>query len=219
MSKTGHAIYIGLFFVIITLTLVLLILEGSSYYRIGLEGRFYHPDNNILKSSGIVGHALGIAGTFFILFGIVTYMLKKRMKIFQRLGLLKHWLEFHIFLCTLGTILIVFHSAFKFAGVAAVSFWSMIIVFMSGIAGRFIYIQIPRNSEGIPFEEKELADLKIEALSEKNAVLLRKYERAVRMKELFRYWHILHLPFAIIMFLFMLVHVAVTILLGYKWIL
>ncbi len=218
MSKTGHAIYIGLFIAIITVTLVLIILKGTSYYRIGLEQRFYHPDNNILKSSGIVGHALGISGTFFILLGVATYMIRKRMKIFQRLGILKHWLEFHIFICVLGTILIVFHSTFKFAGVAAVSFWSMIIVFISGIAGRFIYIQIPRNSEGIPLEEKELADLKNVALSEKNTTLLLRYERAVYMKELFRYWHILHLPFAIIMFLFMLIHVLVTILLGYQWI-
>ena len=36
--------------------------------------------------------------------------------------------------------------------------------------------------------------------------------------KLFRYWHIAHLPFAITMFVIMLVHVGVTLVFGYKWI-
>jgi hypothetical protein len=38
------------------------------------------------------------------------------------------------------------------------------------------------------------------------------------MRNIFRYWHIFHLPFAIVMFVIMLIHVAVTIVFGYKWI-
>ena len=38
------------------------------------------------------------------------------------------------------------------------------------------------------------------------------------MQRIFRYWHIVHLPFAIVMFVIMFIHVAVTIVFGYKWI-
>ena len=38
------------------------------------------------------------------------------------------------------------------------------------------------------------------------------------MQRLFKYWHVAHLPFALIMLIIMLVHVAVTVELGYRWI-
>ena len=37
-------------------------------------------------------------------------------------------------------------------------------------------------------------------------------------QKLFHWWHIFHLPFAISMFVIMIVHVIVTIVFGYKWI-
>ena len=78
----------------------------------------------------------------------------------SRMGLVKHWLEFHIFLCTLGPILILFHTAFKFGGLVAISFWSMVAVFLSGIAGRFIYLQIPRSIEGRELDLNEVRAMK-----------------------------------------------------------
>jgi hypothetical protein len=38
-------------------------------------------------------------------------------------------------------------------------------------------------------------------------------------QRLFRYWHVFHLPLAIVMFLILAVHVTVAILFGYAWIL
>ena len=48
----------------------------------------------------------------------------------------KHWLEFHIFLCTVGPLLVLYHTAFKFGGIVSVSFWSMVLVVLSGVAGK-----------------------------------------------------------------------------------
>jgi hypothetical protein len=48
--------------------------------------------------------------------------------------------------------------------------------------------------------------------------LNRKIEGLGTMQKMFRYWHVVHLPFAIIMLIIMLVHVGVTILFGYRWI-
>lgn len=121
---------------------------GYSYYATALEERFYHPQHDWFKPSGLFGHGLGIIGTFMILFGVVIYIARKRYNFMGRYLRLKYLLEFHIFLCTLGPILVLFHTAFKFGGIVSIAFWSMVAVVLSGVIGRFIYIQIPRTIEG-----------------------------------------------------------------------
>jgi len=182
------------------------------------------------------------------------------MRSLSRLGLLRHWLEFHIFLCTLGPALILFHTSFKFGGLVALSFWSMVAVFLSGIIGRFIYIQIPRTIEGRELRLNEVREMisnigtiltssyrldeesfnrnnirKIRAVLRKNGLsraesrkvihlvhqeisLNRRIDRLMTMQKLFRYWHIAHLPFAMVMLIIMVIHVVVTIIFGYRWI-
>jgi len=39
-----------------------------------------------------------------------------------------------------------------------------------------------------------------------------------RLQQLFHYWHVFHKPFAIVMYLFMAVHVTVAVVTGYGWI-
>ncbi|MCX6231628.1 MAG: hypothetical protein NTZ33_08790 [Bacteroidetes bacterium] len=160
MSKTVHRIFILILAFIILCTSIYLITRGLKFYRTGIEDRFFHPDYKILKPSGFLGHGYGILGSFFMLIGVLTYMLRKRIRSFAKFGLLKYWLEFHIFLCTLGPILVLFHTSFKFGGIVAISFWSMVAVFTSGIVGRFIYIQIPRTIEGRELSLSEVSNLK-----------------------------------------------------------
>jgi hypothetical protein len=183
----------------------------------------------------------------------------------SRWGVLKHWLEFHIFLCTLGPILVLFHTSFKFGGIVAVSFWSMVAVFLSGIIGRFIYIQIPRTIEGRELSLNEIQEMKSDIgkiltenyhldeesyklimddnrtirnvrialkrnklarpeykkvirLVKQDISLNRRIERLVTMQKLFRYWHVIHMPFALVMLIIMVIHVVVTIVFGYRWI-
>lgn len=288
MSKIAHRIFISILVIIVLVLLILLIYRGISYYRIGIEERFYHPDNKLLKPSGILGHGYGIIGSLFIIVGVSIYMVRKRYRLLSRMGLLKHWLEFHIFLCTLGPILILFHTAFKFGGIVAISFWSMVAVFLSGVIGRFIYIQIPRSIEGRELSLNEVREMKgdvakivkesynldeesytilsdsikkkvelyhkyaivryirkyrddrksirtvknvlkknklpkvefkkILALVKNDIKLNRRIERLDTMQNLFKYWHVVHSPFALIMLIIMIVHVAVTIVFGYRWI-
>jgi hypothetical protein len=284
----GHKIYLAVLVLIVTTALVIVILMGLSYYNIPIEERFFHrEEHDFLKPSGDWGHGLGILGSFFMIMGMLLYMVRKRVRALSRLGILKHWLEFHIFLCTLGPILVLFHTTFKFGGLVAVSFWSMVAVFLSGIIGRFIYIQIPRTIEGRELSLNEIRDMKTNIglmlsesyhLDEENANLIvestkkkveihknffiqlfsrtiedrntlrnirsvlrknnlphheirqvlklvnneislnRRIDRLVTMQNLFKYWHVAHLPFALVMLIIMVIHVAVAIVLGYHWI-
>lgn len=288
MSKTAHFLFITLLSLIVVVVTALLFYKGFSYYDTPLEERFYHPDYQMLRSSGPVGHGLGIIGSLLMFIGVGIYMLRKRWRPIARWGVLKHWLEFHIFLCTLGPIMVLFHTTFKFGGLVSISFWSMVAVFASGVIGRFIYIQIPRSIEGRELSLNEVREMKgdigrilktefrlneesyhliVESTKKrldikqkntfvryikkyfddrrnlwniksvlkqnklgrnesrkiirliKNEIALnRKIERLTTMQNLFKYWHVAHLPFAIIMLVIMIIHVAVTIVLGYKWI-
>lgn len=287
MSK-AHRFYIFSLFAIVALVLVYILQMGISFYKIPVDERFFHPDYATLKPSGSWGHGFGIFGSLLMIIGVLIYILRKRVRSLSRLGLLKHWLEFHIFLCTLGPLLILFHTSFKFGGLVAISFWSMVAVFLSGIIGRFIYIQIPRSIEGRELTLNEVREMKSnlgEVLSSgykldemsynliidstrkkaeigegilfwrytknyfddfstlrkvkstlrsqglnktevrqvlrlvRNEISInRKIDRLLFMQNLFRYWHVAHLPFAIIMLIIMIIHVAVTLIFGYRWI-
>lgn len=288
MSKLAHRIYITTLVSIVALTFLFLSYKGISYYSTSIEERFYHPDHNWYKPSGIFGHGLGIVGTLLIIIGVFGYQAKKRFRVLAPLGRLKYWLEFHIFLCSLGPVMILFHTAFKFGGIVSISFWSMIAVVVSGIIGRFIYIQIPRTIEGRELSLNEVREMKgdlgeilkgsyhldagsyqtvLDAVSinsqrmkggffsrivgkyfeDKKTISLIKstlranglsntdtrkvakmvgneislnnrIERLVTMQELFKYWHVAHLPFALIMLIIMIIHVGITLAFGYRWI-
>jgi hypothetical protein len=160
MTKLWHKIFIILLAAVVLLTFLILLDRGISYYSTPVTDRFYHPDDNTLKPSGIFGHGFGIIGSLFILIGVVSYMARKRYRFLSGIGTLKGWLEVHIFLCTLGPVLILFHTSFKFGGIVAISFWSMVAVVLSGIIGRFIYIQIPRTIEGRDLSLNEIREMK-----------------------------------------------------------
>lgn len=225
-----------------------------------------------------------------MILGVVIYMIRKRSRKLFTFGYLKHWLELHIFLCTVGPILVLYHTAFKFGGIVSISFWSMVLVVLSGVIGRFIYLQIPRTIQGKEIDIKDLISMRqelqaklhnemlfdsrlLDELDElasperyksidlleslifwlKDSIRIRKFlfklkKNVIRagfskyrrkelinkaqaeiilsrrlgmlrtMQSLFRYWHIAHLPFAIVMFLIMIIHIAVTIAFGYRWI-
>lgn len=139
---------------------------GYDYYATPLSERFYHPQHEWLKPSGKFGQGLGVVGTFIIFFGVFIYILHKRYNILGKRIRLKYLLEFHIFLCSLGPVLIVYHTAFKFGGIVAIAFWSMIAVVLSGVLGRYIYLQIPRTIEGRALSMQEVKNSQIDIQEE-----------------------------------------------------
>ncbi len=289
MSKTIHNIYLFILTLIVVVVFIYLMIKGINYYSTSFHERFYHAQHEVLKPSGYLGHGLGIIGSGLLLAGVFGYMARKRMRIFSRIGYLRYWLEFHIFLCSLGPVLILYHTAFKFGGIVAISFWSMAAVVISGIIGRFIYLQIPRTIEGHEMSMNEinenksdlrsklsetfglknetlekitttinqensqksgnefiqflasfrqenivLKEIKLElktqniskksqrkiiVLIKKELVLQRRIKWLISMQNLLRYWHVAHLPFALIMLVIMIVHVIIAVTFGYKWIL
>jgi hypothetical protein len=88
------------------------------------------------------GYYLGLAGGIMMLV-LLTYPLRKRIRIFQRFGPLKPWFRFHMFLGIAGPLAIVFHSTFKWdTANAFVAMMSMLLVAGSGVIGRYIYVRL-----------------------------------------------------------------------------
>jgi hypothetical protein len=59
---------------------------------------------------------------------------------------------------------------------------------------------------------------KVLKLFKSKIILNRRIAWLSTMQNLLRYWHVAHLPFALIMLVIMIVHIIVAVLFGYKWI-
>ncbi len=291
MKKWLHSYYLTLLLLISFVSGAIIFINGFFYYTSPLEKRALQKEHEALKPGGKVGHGLGIIGTSMIVIGVISYSSRKRLKMLSTVGNIRDWLNLHIFLCLTGPILVLFHTTFKFSGIAGASLWSMISVVLSGITGRYIYIQIPKGLKGneltaIELEEirKEIQGEIIKEFKELNSNILNAIDEIITFKkpekestlniilslliddligrrkkfsqlkkllkgcglkgknlkhlmkleeqryliirrtilldtlrQIFKYWHVIHLPFTLIMFILLAVHVLVAFILGYRW--
>lgn len=285
MKPTGHRIHttiIMMFSLAVAALVAWSLWQGWDFYRTAFEERPHHLDFRTFRPAGSVGHGLGILGSAMILL-LLIYSLRKRITFMRRWGDLRIWLRYHIFLGVAGPILITLHTAGKIGGLVSISYWSMAAVALSGMVGRYLYQQIPRNVLGEDMSNNEieqsneeilvglssshgldsqavsgLEDLALHSLLGRSAPValmilpwinlrlahhLQKWQgeaglelddRALKkarswvlqtrrlhlfhtIRDLFHYWHVFHKPFAVIMIVVMIIHVAVAVALGYTW--
>jgi hypothetical protein len=259
------------------------LVTGLGYYLTPVGERARRPEYWSLKPGGSVGLQFGMLGLLLMTL-MHAYSARKRIRPLRRLGPLRKWLDVHILFGILGPLFVVLHSSFKIGGLVAVSFWSMVAVALSGVFGRYLYLQIPRTRAGeeVSLAEVEKADRELTArlraefgadeaflerleraaappastgllrlvgtllvedlglrrralrrlsrslpglpahVSHELAVLVRQkatLRRRIRLwgalHRLFHHWHVVHRPFAIVMYLFVLVHVIVASVTGY----
>ncbi len=124
--------------------IVSLAIYGHDYYRLGQGERPFSPKHHLLKPGGTLGVNLGLVGVL-ILCAIFLYPFRKRWGWLQKQGSSKHWLDHHVVLGLAAPICIAFHASFKFRGLAGIAFWVMVAVSLSGLVGRYLYAQIPRQ--------------------------------------------------------------------------
>jgi len=258
--------------------------QGFDYYRTPLIELPRHELYWVFKPGGDLGMSFGTAGAAMMTL-MLGYSLRKRWRPLRRLGPVRIWLDYHIFLGICGPLFIVLHSSFKVQGLVSLSFWSMVVVAVSGALGRYLYLQIPRSRTGdelslaeVEAQDRELSRQLVESFglpqeaiveldeaavagvdpdrsllflliatrveafetgrrlrrfrrrhSEIEPRLRRRFERTIarkaqlrrrlllwpRLREIFHHWHVLHKPFAIIMYVFMLLHIGVAWMTGY----
>lgn len=284
MKLAPHRLVLGGLYVLFLGTFAYCAYRGLPYYLTPVLERPRHPLFWQLKPGGNWGLAFGVIGSLMMIV-MLLYSVRKRFVALRKLGSVGVWLDFHILLGICGPLFILLHSSFKVQGLVALSFWSMVAVAGSGIAGRYLYRQIPHSTVG---DELSLADvekldqnlarqlmeevgLDAEAIRQLDAVAalgtnpgqsllgmafrfpfdaltlrfrLRRFRRDFprvdrrlrhrfellvahkaslhrrillwqRVRALFHYWHVFHKPFAIVMYIFMAVHIGVAWVTGY----
>ncbi len=168
--------------------------HGWDYYRLDPAERFDHESHASLRASGFLGHGYGIAGTLLILANLL-YFVRKHAGFLRGRGSLRAWMEVHVFAGLAGSGMIVFHSTFQARNhVAQAAAWSLSVLVVTGLVGRYVYALLPRSEAG---DEATGAP--------------------ERLRSFFVIWRALHRAFAIVMVLAMLVHVTVALYYGYSW--
>lgn len=270
------------------LVIAALLLDGLSYYTTPYALRPRHADYGALRPAGSRGLIYGITGSTMMVL-MLLYSLRKRFHLVSRWGMLRYWLDAHVYFGIFGPLLILLHTSFKVQGLVAVSFWSMVGVAASGVFGRYVYQQIPRTRRGAELTLDELKSEAAETAAQlhdafgvsgqsleeiehdiekrfashgaiRNLVVIviedvwhlfgvrtrgRDYRRVPgitpdralelevhfdrlvvlkrrallwdQMQRLFHWWHVLHKPFAAIMYLVMAIHIVVAVWTGYAW--
>jgi hypothetical protein len=113
---------------------------------------------NLYESGDDVGYWLGVAGGVMILL-LFTYPMRKHLRFTHRWGKVKWWFVLHMLLGVGGPLMILLHSNFDVRSLnASVAFYSMIIVAVSGVVGRFIYSRVNRGMHGEQSSFRELQE-------------------------------------------------------------
>jgi hypothetical protein len=120
--------------------------RGLSFYSLGLAARAGHPDYRELNPSGFLGHGYGIAGTALILTNLL-YLVRRRFARYvpDWAGSMKSWLNAHAFTGLVGSLLVLFHSAFQLrTAIASVTSVSLFIVVITGLVGFYLHALVPK---------------------------------------------------------------------------
>lgn len=106
-------------------------------------------DGHLYEAGSDLGYNLGLVGGLLML-ALLLYPLRKRWVIFDdRFGKMESWFRFHMIAGISGPLLVLFHSTFRTGSInAAAAFYSMLLVAISGILGRFIYRHIHQGLYG-----------------------------------------------------------------------
>ena len=100
---------------------------------------------------------MGLVGGVMMLLSLL-YGLFKHVPALRVVGGMKRWLQIHIFFGIVGPLLVVLHTTFRLGSLnGTIAFFSMMMVFLSGIIGRFLYSKI---HYGLGGTKAKLSDVK-----------------------------------------------------------
>ena len=122
---------------------ILLHLRGWEFYGLDLDARVDHDDYRVLSPGTDLGHGYGIFGTLLILTNLL-YLPRRRFPTL-RVGSMVAWLNMHVATGLVGSVLILYHSAFQLRSpIAVVTAASLFLVVLTGIVGRYLFAIAPK---------------------------------------------------------------------------
>ena len=137
------------------LGLITICVVGAPYYLEPMAARVRHPWHTWLKPSGYIGQSAGLLALVLFLF-LWLYPLRKKFRWLAFTGAMSRWMNAHVLAALALPLLVAVHAAWRFGGVIGLGFWSMMVVWLSGIVGRYLYARIPRGRAGVELTREEI---------------------------------------------------------------
>jgi hypothetical protein len=147
------------------LLLLAICIAGLPYYLAPVSERVRSPLHPWLKPAGYVGQSAGLLAVAIFLF-LWLYPLRKRARWLAWTGSVARWLDVHVLAALVLPLLVAIHSAWRFEGLIGLGFWSMMVVWVSGIIGRYVYTRIPRGKAGIELTLEEIGERRKQLLDQ-----------------------------------------------------
>lgn len=127
--------------------MAVLFVFGRIYY----DERYYSPEEGI-------GYYLGLVGGSMMLVAL-AYTMFKYVAALRTRAVMRHWLTIHIFFGTAGPILVLIHSTFSIGSLnGGIALITMLLVFVSGVMGRFLYSKTHYGLGGQKARVKDLQE-------------------------------------------------------------
>ena len=109
-----------------------------------------------LRPSGYVGQTAGILALVIFLF-LWLYPFRKKYRWLAWTGSMARWMDAHVLVALALPLLAAIHASWRFEGLIGLGYLAMIVVCISGIAGRYLYVRIPRSQSGLELSVEETA--------------------------------------------------------------
>lgn len=129
---------------------------GLVYYAAPVAERVRAPLHALLRASGPVGQGFGILGLALFLF-MWLYPLRRRFAWLGWMGRMGDWIRWHVVAGLALPLLVAVHAGWRFDGLIGLGYWAMVIVCLSGMVGRYLYVRIPRSRSGLELSLDESA--------------------------------------------------------------
>jgi hypothetical protein len=129
---------------------------GIGYYASPATERVRAPLHALLKPSGAFGQSFGVVGLALFLF-MWLYPLRRGIKWLAWTGALGSWMRVHAVAGLALPVLVAVHAGWRFDGLIGLGYWSMVLVSLSGLVGRYLYARIPRSRSGLELSLEESA--------------------------------------------------------------
>jgi hypothetical protein len=136
-------------------SLIALNLAGLPYFLLSTVERVRSPLHPWFRPSGFIGQTAGIASFALFMF-LWLYPLQKKFRRLAFGGSRAMWLNAHVVAGLCVPFLATLHAAWRFTGLIGLGYGAMMVAWLSGIVGRYVYVRIPRSRTGVELTREEL---------------------------------------------------------------
>lgn len=132
-------------------------LAMTALMALGVASAWALSRAGLFQSGDDFSYRIAIVGGVMMLL-VFLYPLRKHLRAWHGWGPARLWLWVHIAFGLVGPWLILLHSTFRIGSLnAGVALASMVVVVLSGVVGRFLYVRVHRSLDA---ERRALQDLR-----------------------------------------------------------